>query len=195
MPTVDATVGGTSSNSYITVAEADAYFDARFPELSPSWSANPNPEAAVITATRILDALAQPQKIFVPGTGGDPGYYRVRRHWTGAPATMTQRLAWPRSGMYDRNGNPIPTNILPQELKEATAELAGQLAAGDPTLNNLVFAKGISSVKAGSVAVTFKDSVDIIKQVIPDAVYDLLVASWLTEEIIESVLSFEFEVI
>lgn len=195
MATVDATVGGGNSNSYITTTEADLYFDSRFPELNPAWATVTNPEAAVITATRILDAVLQPVKVFVPGTAEQPGYYRVRRHWTGAPATTTQRLSWPRIGMFDRNGNAIASNILPQELKDATAELAGQLAINDRILDNLVFAQGIASVKAGSVAVSFKDDPNLIKQVIPDAVYDLLVASWLTEEIIESVLTMEFEVI
>lgn len=194
MATIDATVGGANSNSYVTLAEASAYFEARVP-TSPAWESSAIQEAALIMATRMLDAITQPYKIFVPGTGGSPGYYRVRRHWTGAAATTTQRLAWPRTGMYDRNGNAIASNVLPLELKEAVSEFAGQLLKADSTLNNAVMALGISSVKAGSVAVSFRGGADIVKQVIPDAVYDLLVASWLTEEIIESVMTMEFEVL
>jgi hypothetical protein len=193
MATIDATVGGATSNSYLTVAEADAYFDTRI-ALVPPWSAAADPDAALIMATRVLDALAQPFKTFVPGPPGDPGYYRVRRQWTGAAATSTQRLAWPRTGMLTRNGYPIASTVIPQELKDATAELAGQLLAQDFTLNNAVAQQGIASVKAGSVAVSFRDDF-IFKQVIPDAVYDLLVQSWLTDEVIESVGRFEFEVI
>jgi hypothetical protein len=96
MPTLIATIGSASANSYLTHAEANAYFDERLP-LNPPWVAS-GQEALVIMATRTLDALAQPFKTLVPGS---PAYYRVRRQWTGSPATPTQRLAWPRVQMFD----------------------------------------------------------------------------------------------
>jgi hypothetical protein len=137
-------------------------------------------EAYLLTATRILDALAQPFKTFMPGT---PPYYRVRRQWTGAPATATQRLAWPRTGMYDANGNAIASTVIPQALKDAESEFAGQLLRGDRTLDNDVIMQGLTSVKAGSVSLSFKES--IVAQVIPDAVYNLMPQSWLTDELYE----------
>ena len=179
MPTIDATVGGANANSYETVIEANAYFDARIP-LNPPWVAS-GEEAYLITATRLLDNMAQPFKTFFPAQGGSPAYYRVRRQWTGAPATPTQRLAWPRVGMFDANGNAIPSNVIPQDLKDAESEFAGQLLAGDRSLDNDVIVQGVTSVKAGSVAITFKN--EIIPQVVPDAVLNLMPQSWLTDEL------------
>jgi hypothetical protein len=71
-------------------------------------------------------------------------------------------------------------------LKDATAELAGQLHLADRTLDSDVVAQGITSVKAGSVAVTFsgKSTVDIMRA-IPEIVHRLLVPSWITDELFE----------
>jgi hypothetical protein len=150
-------------------------------------------DAAIIMAARTLDSLAQPFKTFFPASGSMGAYYRVRRQWTGAPATSTQRMAWPRTGMYSANGFAIDPTVIPDELKYAQAELAGQLLAGDRTLDNDVVVQGITSIRAGSVSLGFKDA--IATQVIPDAVYNLLPTSWLAPEAIEPVWQAQFEVI
>ena len=185
-----ATPGAANANSYATHAEANAYFEERLP-LDPAWVAS-GQEAVLIMATRMIDMLAQPFRTFVPdGRGG--GYYRARRQWTGLPATTTQRLSWPRVGMFDRNGNAILSTVIPQELKEAQAEFAGQLLKADRTLDNDVISQGISSIRAGSVSLSFREGT--LPQVFPDAVLNLLVESWLTEEVISSPTLGLFEVI
>lgn len=191
-PTIDASVGGVSSNSYCTVLEANAYFDSRI-ALTPDWSSADSAAVLLVMATRVLDALAQPFKTLVPPQGGTPAYYRVRRQWTGQRATATQRLAWPRVGMFDANGDPIPSTIIPQELKDAESEFAGQLLQGDPTLNNDVIVQGLTSIRAGSVSLAFKNN--ITPQVIPDAVYNLLPQSWLTDELYLPANLAEFDVV
>lgn len=188
---IDATVGGVSSNSYLTLVEAQEYFDTRLPV--DGWDNADDQNVLLIMATRVLNALAQPFKTLVPAQGSVPAYYRVRRQWTGAAATATQRLAWPRSGMFDGNGNAIPLDVIPQDLKDATAEFAGQLGLSDRTLDNDVIIQGLTSLRAGSVSLGFKDN--ITPQVIPDAVYNLLVVGWLTDELYEPALSAFFEVI
>src|SRR5258708_7660784 len=215
MPVIDATVGGVSANSYETHAEANTYFGNRIP-ISPPWVAS-GEEAYLITATRLLNNMAQPLKTFFPAMGGDPAYYRVRRQWTGFPATPAQKLAWPRIGMFDANNNPLDIAIagntvaaatvistgatphrqatgasilifndassvpsingtwtitvidathfsiplavttagtgaqfsfIPQDLKHAEAEFAGQLLGGDRSLDNSVIVHGLNSVRA-----------------------------------------------
>ncbi len=256
MPTLVATIGAANANSYLTHAEANAYFDERLP-LSVPWVAS-GQEAALIMATRTLNALAQPLKTLFPGP---PAYYRIRRQWTGAAATTTQRLAWPRVQMYDQNGNALdiavasesvasPTIVttsaphhltngqevlifgvegssaevngphtatvistttfsvpvaittagsggrittIPLILKEATAELAGQLRIEDRILDNDVIIQGINSIRAGSVSLGFNK--DIIQQVIPQAVYDMLVYGWLTDELFEPAMRAMFDVV
>lgn len=175
---IDSTVGGPAANSYETLAEAQAYFDSRLPLSGWVNATTATQNILLAMATRTLDALAQPFKTFVPG---DVPYYRVRRQWTGVPASATQKLAWPRIGMYDAHGYAIPSNVIPQALKDAESELAGQLGNADRTLDNDVIVQGLTAVKAGSVSLSFKN--DIVPQVIPDAVYNLMPPSWFTDEL------------
>lgn len=193
MATIDATVAGASSNSYMTEAEANAYFDERLPLTTPWVVSGANNARALIMATRVLDAMAQPHVRFVRDSQNP--YYYTSPYWTGAVATATQRLAWPRTGMFDRLGRAIAEDAIPYELKEAQAELAGQLLISDTTLDNAAAAQGISSVRAGSVSVTFRDMIE--QHVLPDAVLALLPASWLTDPGIDYAVtsSFDFEVL
>lgn len=178
MPTIDATVGGAGANSYETLAEANVYFDERIP-INPPWVAS-GKEAYLITATRLIDSCMSPVKTLIRGADG-VAYYRVSRTWTGQPATVTQRLAWPRIGMFDANGNAIDPAVIPRALKDAESEFAGQLLKGDRSLDNDVIVQGLTSVKAGSVALTFKDQ--IMPQVMPDAVLNMMPDSWFTDEL------------
>lgn len=191
MPTIDATVGGVNSNSFETLAEAEAYFATRLP-LS-GWDEADDKNVLLIMATRVLSALAMPFKQLILPQGGAPAYYITRRTWTGAPASSTQRLPWPRTGMYDANGNAIPSNVIPQALKDAESELAGQLGLSDRTLDNDVSILGLTSIRAGSVALTFKDMV--MAHVLPDMVWNLMPPSWFTDEIIEPALQAQFDVV
>lgn len=194
MPTIIETVGAANANSYASLAEANTYHDGRM-ALNPPWVASGDTAIrAMITATRSLDQLgAGGHRRLVPSSGGVPAYYRTPRSWTGAPATATQRLAWPRIGMLDTNGNAIASGVIPQALKDAEAEFAGQLLKGDRTLDNDVIVQGVTSVRAGSVSVSFKDTIS--PQVVPDAVLNMLPPSWLTDETIEPAVSADFDVV
>lgn len=183
MPTIYSAPGGVNSNSYETLTEANTYFDERM-ALAPPWVASGDTAIrSLLMATRNLENFASSIRLLVPSANGIAAYYRTPRHWTGSPATTTQRLSWPRIGMFDANGNAIPSDVIPQALKDAESEFAGQLLKGDRTLDNDVIIQGLTSVKAGSVSLSFKDQ--IFKQVIPDAVLELLVPGWLTDELIE----------
>lgn len=180
MPTIDASVGGASSNSYGTVAEADTYFDSRL-ALPTAWvpGGGANALRALITATNVLDRMSMAHRTMRTRADGSQYLYQSRA-WTGLPASTTQRLAWPRTGMYDQNSNAILATVIPEALKFAEFELAGQLLIADTTLDYAVSAKGITSVKAGSVSVSFRE--DILAHVLPDAVLALMPPSWLTDE-------------
>ena len=193
MPTLDATVGGVAANSYETLDEANTYFDERL-ALSPPWVTSGNTSVrALIMATRNIEQYGQPMKRLVPRSGSQPAYYVVSRQWTGQPASATQRLAWPRIGMFDNNGNAIASTVIPQELKDAESEFAGQLLKADRTLDNDVIVQGLTSLKVGSVSLAFKDT--IFPQVVPDAVLNLLVPSWLTDELYVPANVAQFDVV
>lgn len=169
------TPGAADADSYATVAEFDTYWAARTPKLT--WIAtatNDQKEAALRTAAWLLDSLFT---------------------WTGTAVDATQALTWPRSGMLNRNGFAIPTTVNPGELKRAQCEFAGQLGAGDRLVDNAALKAGVTSVKAGSVAVSFKEideSADetirrmgsdlfYVSKTVPDAVRQLLVPGWYVE--------------
>ena len=188
-----ATPGAANANSFLTVEEADAYYETRGIAVT-EWEDADSEAALLIQATRLLVAMFSPKRMLVRGKTPGESYYVIRPTWTGTPATTTQVLPWPRLGMYDHNGNTIGSTVIPQELKDATAELAIQLSKGDRMVDSDVAVQGITSIKAGSVALTFKDSFDATK-VIPDIVWGLLVPSWLTDEIIEWANSAQFDVV
>lgn len=192
MPTIIATPGAVNANSYETQAEAAVYFDERVP-LSTPWVASGDASArSLIMATRVLNSMSAPHRT-LRRDACDCQYYLTARQWTGTPATTTQRLAWPRIGMYDRNGNEIASTVIPQDLKDAESELAGQLLLSDTTLDNAASAQGIKSVSAGSVSVSFKDNIEA--HVLPDAVLNLMPPSWFTDEIIEPAWPALFDVV
>lgn len=185
---LDTTVGGADANSYATVEDLDAYADARM--FVPEWFADADDalkERALKMAARLLDAL------FV---------------WTGSPVDGTQALTWPRDGMFNRNGFAIATTALPRELKEAQCEFALSLGAGDRTAENDPLKQGITSIRAGSVGLTFKEidegsteSADIAirklehdlqwaSNTVPDSVRQLIPPSWYVAGTIQRPLIF-----
>ncbi len=162
--TLDSTPGGAAANSYASLSEMNAYHATHL--YSDAWDAasDPEKEAGGIMATRLLDGMP--------------------RAWTGLASTATQVLGFPRKGMLTRNGFAIPIIKIPTPLKNAEAELARQLIEENLLETDSVTAKGITSLKAGPVALTFKKTRDIqdaLLAMIPDAVISLLVPSWLID--------------
>lgn len=110
--TLDATVGGASSNSFATVEEADAYLATRL--NSGAWTGTDPKAVALIEATRTLSALA----------------------WQGYRTDDVQALSWPRTGVVNPDasldapagawtGMPeYDDDVIPQRVKDATCELA-----------------------------------------------------------------------
>lgn len=179
MATLIATPGASNANSYATLVEGDAYADSRL--YSDVWNdgdEDPGKVQALISATSWLDAL------FI---------------WTGAAATSTQALAWPRTGMLSRNGFAIPSNEIPFDLKKATVEFAIWLMTEQRTADNEAEKQGISAIKAGPVELKFKEvrsgtsdvlslaDAEVIRmgpdfaylsRFVPDAVRALIPPSW-----------------
>jgi hypothetical protein len=128
MPTIVATIGSATANSFVTVAECDAYCDGRL--NADAWNAEPDDDQkarALIDATRELS----------------------NKTWIGAGrVTTTQALNWPRAFALNPDTAWIGYSYylqteIPQRVKDATCELALQflilgpvdLASLDPTLN------------------------------------------------------------
>ena len=105
----DATAGAATSNSYASVAEADAYLAVRGD--TSTWTAltTGQKESKLQWAAIYIDTLT----------------------FKGTRSTSTQALQWPRIGVWDRDG--FEVDGIPQALKNAQAEMAFQLIANDWT--------------------------------------------------------------
>lgn len=107
MPTLVATAGSTTANSYATVAEGDTYFDERL--NSAAWTGasvtTDTKERALIMATRRLD----------------------QETYAGNKTTTAQALEWPREYVVDKDGEEYDSATIPTFVKEATFEMALRL--------------------------------------------------------------------
>jgi len=113
-------------NSYVTVAEATAYFAARYGY--GSWVAETNKEGALVSATQILDNYCD---------------------WYGYPVADDQALAFPRFAIdWEDDG------LVPQEIKDAQYEIA-YLIITQGSLNQRGD-DALEEMKAGSVSMKFK---------------------------------------
>lgn len=154
-----ATPGAANANSFKTLAEFNEYLSNRlFVTTAVSGASDATKESALIMATRLI------------------GRWFI---WNGQATYATQALPFPRIGLLSLTGYPIPENVIPQELKDATSELAYVLlTAGttDPTAVSQIAAQGITKIKASSVEITFKDTIE--GRFMPDAVAILIPPSW-----------------
>ena len=107
---IDSTVGGTSSNSFVSLSEADTYFENS--PKSSLWDAVVEQESALIYATTLLDSMVS---------------------WVGVRSTSTQALDWPR----DVDDHPEYDDIIPVNVKRATFELALTVQDGTSTITDV----------------------------------------------------------
>lgn len=102
--TIVATAGSASANSFATVAEADAYLEARL--NSSAWTGTEPKKQALVEATREISRLA----------------------YQGYRVDETQALSWPRYLCPNPDGistgSYYETTELPTRIVEATIELA-----------------------------------------------------------------------
>jgi len=104
----------STANSYVTIAEIDAYLDRYSISVTPiTWVglSTANKERYAIRCTAILD-----------------GMYLQR--YKGRKATYEQPLEWPRAEVYDASGQIVRWDIVPTKIKNAVAELCYRISNG-----------------------------------------------------------------
>jgi len=147
--TLDATVGGASSNSYVTIARSNAIAET-LPHMG-EWltSAEINKSQLLLHATRLID------RHFLPN---------------GAKVNDAQALLWPQSGLsYASTGTAIPENIIPEFVELATVEWAWELQE-NPYPNSDI-ADGLKTLNTPSYRMEFTGSG---QKRVPEVVADLL---------------------
>lgn len=110
---VEDGTGVEDATSYVSVAEADDYFTID-PNFFATWDAleTDDKEHLLAWSTRVLDQ---------------------KTDWKGYLTDEAQSLRWPRTYVYARDNVLIASDEIPEQLKEATFELAKWLHSNDPT--------------------------------------------------------------
>ena len=147
--TLDATIGGTSANSYATIAQGDTYHLGSLNRSTWLTATDTQKSTGLVMATRLLD-----EQIL----------------WYGAKAVSSQALRHPRSGLYDADGDAVSTSALAPKLIDATCELAFWLLTSDRVADQ--DNAGLSELTLGDIELVFKDQSKT--QVIPDSVLTML---------------------
>ena len=120
---IDATVGGASSNSYVTLAEATAYFGERLYASAWDSATDADKEKALLQACRGLERcrlLVNRRPYGYPGEPQDSPTYDSL-----APSNVGQALSLPRNKDRDSDG----LYAIPQPVKNAQCEEALALLA------------------------------------------------------------------
>lgn len=130
---VETGVGLANAESYISVADADAYFAARGITL---WATllEAEKEQALRRATDYME-------------------YWYGDAWSGMRVTLTQALSWPRTGVTYKKWL-FPSNQVPREVVKACAELGFKAAGGELAAD---LGSQVKSETVGPIAVTYAD--------------------------------------
>lgn len=129
---LDATLGGSTANSYVDLAFADTYF-----ALSPYWAqwnefSRTNREIALVQACAAMETISYAGARCSPSSN-DPA--------------QEQSLAWPRSGA-SCDGIQAVCGSIPKQVKDAQCLLALNLATSPDSINGPIGGGG--SAAAGT---------------------------------------------
>ena len=134
--TINATLQSETANSFVTLAEANTYFETV--PSSTQWDnkSDDNKNRALISATRWIDTL----------------------NFYGDRCDTSQALNWPRNN-YHVDRVELDCTVIPNEIKYATYELARALANDTSSITGSTGDTGLyKSVKLGEMEVEYSTS-------------------------------------
>jgi len=119
------------ANSFISLADANTYHADR--RSAATWTAltDAQKQAALIEAT---------------------SYINTFRWASGSIINDDQALSWPRAGAVDREGRMFDSDVIPEQVKQATAELAYRIRSAEVMGDQ---ERQENAVKVGSMAVEY----------------------------------------
>ena len=155
MATIDATVGGTSANSYVTATEADTYFASRLTANTWQSYVDETRQIALIQAAERMD----------------------QDDFLGERVTWEQAMKFPRYGIVDEDSRWVNSTTIPQRIKNAQCELALALLV-TPTMFEDDGLQQFSriSVGQGDLDLTLRGGSSSAK--LPNQVSRLLISYW-----------------
>ena len=122
---IDATIAGASSNSYLSLEEAEGYFAARLRSDAWSGASDADKEKALLTASRRIEAHRLRVHRRPYGYPYDLPNALDRPSDPLAPANPDQALSFPRQCDLDRSGSyAAPDHVKQAQCEEALALLA-----------------------------------------------------------------------
>jgi len=133
---VEDGTGKPDAESYISVAEADAYHEAQGNTAWDDIASDVLKEQALRRAMRYLE-----------------GQYGLA--WKGTRLYQLQALSWPRYDVFV-DGYTLYTDVIPQDIKNAQAELALRTPTSDEQLA-ADLDQTVMSEKVGPIAVTYAE--------------------------------------
>jgi len=146
-----ATPGASDANTYSTFDEAETYMETRLHVDNWTDANDDDREAGLLMATALLDRLC---------------------NWDGLKAADTQALRWPRTFVYDPDDDSVDSTVIPQFLKDATAEFALHLLGDDLTITIPRDLEGFKQIKVGSLNLVLDtDRGTPKKAIMPDSVW------------------------
>jgi hypothetical protein len=171
-PVIVETAGDPNANSYVSVAEADLYFDGRLGAIA--WSgatADEKKQALVMGASRLQQL-----------------------RYVGTATYEDQALLWPRQNVLDDDGFLVDDETVPEMVRHAQLELALYLLANkDVDVYAPTGLESFKRVKTPAVEIELRDLPESVEDRVvtdlPRNVYGLL-RRWLLP--IDAVEEFTF---
>lgn len=143
------------ANSYVTVDYADDYLSIK--SNADDWTALADTvvKKYLMWATRLLDQRA----VFPNST----------------PTDADQPLRWPRQGAYDRDDEAIPDDVIPQQIMEATVEIAFNLFNQEVDPSQVSSTGGtINKIKVAVIEIGYESGVTATNNSFPKGINDIL---------------------
>ncbi len=148
--TLIATPKATDANTYATEAESDAYHETHLYATEWDDAVTERKKAALVWSTRLLDDTYQ---------------------FVGWRTTITQKLSWPRVGVWTRDNLEVDSDLIPEFLVNAVSELARKLLEADRTADPET--KGFSEITVGPITLKI-DKLDSVVDPVADSVFEML---------------------
>lgn len=149
---LDATVGGVSANSFLTVSRANLLVqEGRVDDSEWSDAGESKRAAALVEATQLLSASFE---------------------WNGSRTDSTQALPWPRKSVVV-DGVTVDSSTIPRAIEEAVLDIAFRALKNSDTQSGELQTLGLAALQVDVIKLEAQDA-PVKVDAIPDRLQFLL---------------------